>query len=329
MEVFLSAAAFGAHRGLLEPAARDDTRWLLLHPGGSATIDGTSVELREATPEVAWMTTDLIQGGPSRQFFGLVTRSTSLRWLQSSAAGFDHPVFAELVQRGVRLTPSHIAGPPIADYVLRSALDHLQDADRWREAASAARWEPHEFVEVASTRWLIIGMGTIGAEIAVRARAFGAHVTGVRRTPSGSEPVDAMVAPDAIHDELPDVDVVVLAAPSSPQTDGMVDPGFLAAMKPGSVLINIGRGALIDEDALLAALDAGAPSRAVLDVTRTEPLPSDHPLWAHPRVVITPHSSALGDGRHRRAAGAFADNLRRYCAGEPLMHEITPGDLGT
>jgi phosphoglycerate dehydrogenase-like enzyme len=327
MDVFLSARARTEHAGLLQSAAPALTRWLELHDDGAATLDGEAIDLREATPEVAWMTSDLIQGRPSRQFFGLVTRSESLRWLQSSAAGFDHPIFGELVRRGVRLTPSHIAGPPIADYVLREALDHLQDAARWRAASAARRWEPHEFVEMASTHWLVVGLGTIGAEIAVRARACGARVTGVRRSPTGEEPVDAMVHPDHLLELLPTADVVVLATPASASTDGMVDAGFLASMKPTGVLINIGRGALVDEAALIDALDQGRPAKAVLDVTRTEPLPHDDPLWTHPKVVVTPHSSALGDGRHRRAAEVFAENLRRYVDSRPLLHEVTPADL--
>ena len=328
MDVFLSEAALAAHRDLLVDAAPPDVRWLELHADGTASIDGVAVDLREATPEVAWMTSDLVQGGPSRQFFGLAVRSESLRWLQSSAAGFDHPVFGDLIRRGVRLTPSHIAGPPIADYVLRAALDHLQDADAWRAAATAHRWAPHEFVEMSSTRWLVVGLGTIGAEIAVRARACGAHVTGVRRSPTGDEPVDAMIGPDELLDAVAVADVLVLATPSSPTTDGLVDDAFLARTRPTALLVNIGRGALVDEAALLRALDEGRLAKAVLDVTRTEPLPADDPLWSHPRVVITPHSSALGDGRHRRAAEVFAANLRRYVAGEPLLHEVTADDLG-
>jgi phosphoglycerate dehydrogenase-like enzyme len=327
MLVFLSARARAAHHDLLDAAAPAGTRWLELHDDGSASVDGADVDLREAEPEVAWMTSDLIQGGPNRQFFGLVTRSESLRWLQSSAAGFDHPIFGELVRRGLRLSPSHIAGPPIADYVLRAALDHLQQAERWRQAAAEHRWEPHEFVEMASTHWLVVGLGTIGGDIAVRARAFGAHVTGVRRTPAGDEPVDAMIAPDQIDTALPDADVIVLATPSSPTTDGLVDDGFLARTKPSALLVNIGRGALVDEPALLRALDEGRLARAVLDVAATEPLPADDPLWRHPKVEITPHSSALGDGRHRRAAEVFAENLRRFCSGEPLLHEVTAADL--
>ncbi|MGY6499629.1 MAG: D-2-hydroxyacid dehydrogenase [Acidimicrobiales bacterium] len=327
MDIFCSAAALDAHRDLLDPAAPAGTRWLELSTDGTVHVAGDEVDIRDAAPEVAWLTTDLVQGGPARPFFGLISRSTTLRWLQSSAAGFDHPIFAELMQRGVRLTPSHISGPPIADFVLRAALDHLQDADAWRAAASEHRWEPHEFTEMASTHWLVVGLGTIGAEVATRARAFGARVTGVRRSPAGDEPVDTMIGPDAIRAVLPTVDVVVLATPASASTTGLVDREFLSVMKDGSLLVNIGRGALVDEPALLDALDHGRLARAVLDVTATEPLPEDDPLWSHPRVVVTPHSSALGDGRFRRAAEVFAANLERYGRSGELVGEVTVDDL--
>ncbi|MDZ7677338.1 MAG: D-2-hydroxyacid dehydrogenase [Acidimicrobiales bacterium] len=327
VDIVCSRAAFDAHRELLEPAAGPDCRWLLLHDDASTTIDGVEVDRRTLTPEVAWLSSDIVQSELARPFFGLVTRSESLRWLQSVAAGFDHPIFGELLGRGVRLTPSHISGPPIADYVLRAALDHLQDAAGWRAAAADHRWEPHELVEMASTHWLIIGLGAIGAEIAVRSRACGATVTGVRRSPDGSEPVDVMITPDELDGALPDADVIVLAVPSSTATDGLVDEHFLARTRPSALLVNIGRGALVDEAALLAALDEGRLAKAVLDVTAVEPLPADDPLWSHPRVEITPHSSALGDGRHRRAAEAFAENLRRYLTGDALLNEVTATDL--
>ncbi|QGG95269.1 D-2-hydroxyacid dehydrogenase [Actinomarinicola tropica] len=328
MDVFLTAAARSLHRSVLDEAA-PSARWLCLGDDGTLRDEssGEELDIRTATPEVAWMTTDLVDGGPMRPFFGLVTRSSSLRWLQSSAAGFDAPVFGELVRRGVRLTASHIAGPPIADFVLRAALDHLQDADAWRAAAARHEWDPHELVEMGSTRWLVIGLGTIGREVAVRARAFGAHVTGVRRSPVGDEPVDAMARPDEVPGLLPESHVVVLATPANAGTVHLVDEDFLRHMRADAVLVNVGRGALVDEGALLPALDEGQLARAVLDVTETEPLPADDPLWDHPKVVVTPHSSALGDGRRRRAAEAFVENVRRYVGGEPLLHEVTVDDI--
>jgi phosphoglycerate dehydrogenase-like enzyme len=274
--------------------------------------------------DVAWATTDLYRDRDAmRHFFGAVLSSTSLRWLQVSNAGVDHPVFADIIRRGVTMTTSHVTGIPIAEWVLRAVLDHFQDADAWRAVVADRRWEPHEFREVAGTTWLVVGLGAIGAAVATRAQAFGAHVLGVRRTPVGDEPVDELVGLEAVER----ADVVVLATPATPATIGMVDAGFLARMRPKSVLVNVGRGSLVDETALLAALDRGTPEAALLDVTATEPLPDDSPLWVHPRVRLTPHSSALGDGRHARAADAFLENLRAFLHGGALQHVVTEDDL--
>jgi phosphoglycerate dehydrogenase-like enzyme len=135
-----------------------------------------------------------------------------------------------------------------------------------------------------------------------------------------------MLRRDELLEELARCDVVVLAAPATPETVGLVDERFLAAMASGSVLVNIARGALVDEAALLAALDRGRPEAAILDVFATEPLPADSPFWDHPRVVLTPHSSAGGLARHARAADLFVENLERYRTGRPLLHEVRPGD---
>ena len=173
----------------------------------------------------------------------------------------------------------------------------------------------------------MIGLGTIGIEVAERARAFGAHVIGARRTPQGGEPVDELVTPEQVREALSRADVVVLAVPATQDTVGMVDERFLAQMRPGSVLVNVARGSLVDEGALLGALDRGAPEAALLDVTATEPLPPESLLWTHPRVVLTPHTSALGEGRHARAAGIFLANLASYLADEPLVNVVTQVDV--
>jgi phosphoglycerate dehydrogenase-like enzyme len=123
---------------------------------------------------------------------------------------------------------------------------------------------------------------------------------------------------------------VVLAAPANAATRGMVDDAFLGAMKPGSVLVNVGRGSLVDEAALVRALDRGdGIAAALLDVTAIEPLPDDSPLWSHPRVVLTPHSSALGHGRHGRAADVFLANLARWVRDEPLSYTVTEDELSS
>jgi phosphoglycerate dehydrogenase-like enzyme len=275
--------------------------------------------------EVAWGSSDLFRSPQAtRRFFGATTRSSTLRWLQVSGAGTDDPVFRRLLDNGVRLTTSHVTGPPIAEYVLRAVLDWFHGAEAWREAARQRRWEDHEFREVLRTTWLVVGLGSIGLEVSVRARAFGAHVIGTRRRPAGDEPVDELIAPDDIAAALPRADVVVLALPATPSSLGLVDEAFLRAMKPGSVLVNVARGSLVDEPALLAALDRGVPEAALLDVAATEPPPDDSPLWTHPNVVLTPHSCGLGLGRHARAAALFVDNLRRYLDGQPLVNDVSP-----
>jgi phosphoglycerate dehydrogenase-like enzyme len=172
-------------------------------------------------------------------------------------------------------------------------------------------------------------MGSIGAEVAVRARALGATVTGVRRHPVGDEPVDRMVLPPDLPGVLPEADVVVISAPASASTHHLVDAAFLAAMAPGSLLVNVGRGELVDEGALIAALDRGRPAAAVLDVTAVEPLPADNPLWSHPRVVITPHVAGQTGTSNARYLPLVLDNLGRYRAGEPLRQERTLADWRT
>ena len=278
--------------------------------------------------DVAWVSGDVFMDPKTlRHFFGAVRSAESLRWLHTNAAGVDHPVFAELFGRGVTLTTSHVTGPPIAEYVFRAVLDWFQRADEWRSAAREHEWQKHEFREVLGTTWLVIGLGTIDMEVAARARAFGAHVLGVRRTPQGGEPVDELLRPEQVKDALPRADVVVLAVPATRDTFGMVDDQFLARMRGGSVLVNVARGSLVDEAALLAALDRGVPDAALLDVTATEPLPPESPLWTHPRVVLTPHTSALGEGRHARASHVFLDNLARYLASEPLANVVNEVDV--
>ncbi|HEX7166663.1 MAG TPA: D-2-hydroxyacid dehydrogenase [Acidimicrobiales bacterium] len=290
---------------------------------------GVAIAWDGAAIDVAWPTYDLFdQGAPLRPFFGLLLRATGLRWVHSPAAGVDAPVFAQLVDNGVRLTTTHVTDVPISEYVLRAVLDHYQQPHVWRAAQGRREWGRREFREVAGTVWLVVGIGAIGSAVATRARAFGATVIGARRTPDGREPADRVIRPDELLAVVPEADVVVLAAPATPDTTRLVDDAFLGAMKDGALLVNIARGALVDEAALLTALDRpGGIEAAVLDVTATEPLPDDSPLWSHPAITITPHGSAEGRGRHERLVGVFCENLRRYRAGEHLLHEVTAADL--
>lgn len=210
-------------------------------------------------------------------------------------------------------------------------LDTFLGAGQWRVAQAESRWERggtgHR--EVAGSAWLVVGMGAIGGEVARRARALGATVTGVRRHPSGDEPVDRVVTPDGLLSAVPEADVVVLSAPASRATRHLADGAFFAAMRPGSVLVNVARGELVDEEALLAALDLGRPAAAVLDVASTEPLSVASPLWRHPLVTLTPHASGHTGTTNAHYLPFVEENLRRYLAGEPLRQERTLADWRT
>lgn len=302
----------------LEPVVMDDA--------GALTLHDQPITLEDAALEAAWTSSD-IWGGPIRDFAIAVLKSPGVRWMQSAAAGFDNPMFAQLVGRGVRLTTSHGQAVGMADYVLWGVLDHLQRGPERREAQAKGDWARMRYREIAGTRWLVIGFGAIGEGVGRRARAFGGHVTAVRRNPDPHPDADAMARPDDLLNRLPEADVVVLSVPLTLETRNLVDAAFLAAMKPRSVLVNVGRGGLVDEAALLAALDKGVPEHAVLDVFQVEPLPADSPFWTHPRVSLTAHASGNGLGAGARNDETFLENLRRYLAGEPLLYEVKPGDL--
>ena len=309
------------------PALSDRDELLLLWPDGSLWSNGQRIAAEDARPEIGWVSTDLFVSPAFGTFLATLLQSSALQWVQSGAAGFDRPVFRQFVERGARLTNNHSQAVGMAEYVLWGVLDHLQRGPERRIEQTAHRWTPLRFTEISGSRWLIIGFGAIGQAVGRRVRAFDAHVTGIRR---GSEPnahADAMATPDEIKALLPTSDVVVLSLPLSARTAGMVDAGFLAAMKPGSVLVNVGRGGLVDEAALLAALDRGVPAHAVLDVFQTEPLPAASPFWDHPRVMLTPHASPTGSGLTARSDTLFIDNLGRFLAGTPLLNEIDPKEI--
>jgi len=291
-------------------------------------IGGREIEANEVRPEIAWLNFDLFQSrGAIGGYIGAIIASPVLAWVQSGAAGFDNPVFAEFVKKGARLTTSTAQSISMAEYVIATVLDHLQRGPDRRTAQTERRWDRIAFREMMKSRWLIIGFGAIGRETAKRTRAFGAHITGVRRSQGTHEHADQMISPQDLHAHLPASDVVVLSLPLSKETEGMVDAGFLAAMKADAVLVNVGRGGLVDEDALLQALDAGKPEFAILDVFRTEPLPADSPFWSHSRVALTAHASANGSGLVARGDDLFLENLRRFAAKEPLLNEADPKDV--
>ena len=301
-------------------------RWLRLQTDGGLILDDVAVDADAVEPAAVFISND-VSYGPVRECFALIEGWPSLRWVQSAAAGTEAPLYRTILERGARLTRAHVTAVPIAEYVMQAVLTHYQQPQRWEAARARREWMHQTFRELWRSTWLVVGLGSIGGEIASRARAFGAHVIGVRRTPTGHEPVDEMTTPAGLASVIGRADVVVIAAAAGDETRNLVDAELLAAMRQGSVLVNVARGYLVDEDALLAALDRGVPEVAILDVFVDEPLPAGSPFWDHPRVVVTPHSSGGGTGRLQRAVDVFADNLARWSRGEALVNELTLADL--
>jgi len=301
---------------------------VLVGADGKIACDGQPLDPDTAQPEAGWMSADSMSGGGQRALVTSLLKSNQLMWVHTGAAGLDHPIWAQLVDKGALLTTGHGQAPCIAEYVLAEVLGQFQRLSERRAEQAARRWTRLPFREIAGTRWLIVGFGAIGEGVAERAKAFGARIDGVRRSGAPSPLAERMGVLSETKSLLPDADVVVLAAPLNQETRHMADAAFFAAMKPGSVLVNVGRGDLVDEPALLAALDAGAPEHAILDVFHDEPLKDDSPFWDHPKVSLTPHASAFGSGQAARNDAMFVENLRRRLAGEAMLYEADPRDLG-
>jgi len=322
MQVLLTAVAYESFGAQI---ARSGVDWLVMKGDGTLSDpQGTPRDRVDAQPEIAWGTSDLFrEGAPLVPFFAFMLDTAGLAWFQSPAAGYDNPEFRMLVDKGVRVTNAHVNSLPIAEFVMRSVLDEFQGAAQWRDLALERRWRIHDWREVSGSTWVIVGLGGIGTEVARRAQAFGVTVIGCRRHPSPEDPTERTVTPDQLDQVLGLADVVILAAPATPETDNLVDADFLSRTKSGSVLVNVARGTLIDDDALIASLDSGHLSMAILDVFRTEPIPGDHPFWSHPSIRVTPHNAAGGVGRFQRQADLFSENLDRYLDGRPMLNEVT------
>lgn len=289
--------------------------------------DGADIPPAELAPEIVWNTQEAYMSGLLPTLMRPLLDCPSVRWLQTFNAGLDLPVFRRIMEKGVRITKSSAQGVVIAEYVLAHALSLIVPIDAQRDLQARREWGRTQYREVSQTRWLLVGYGAIGEQIAQRARAFGVDLTVVRRG-SDAGMAHRTLPLARIGEALPEADVVVLACALTDETRDMCDDAFFAVLKPGAILINIGRGGLVDEDALRRGLDAGRPGCAVLDVFQTEPLPEDHWIWSHPKVRVSAHTSNSGDGVQPRADEQFIANLRRYLAGEPMTNEADKSEVG-
>lgn len=264
----------------------------------------------------------------SRQFFSTVRKAPSLKWLHVFNAGVDHPIYAEMLARGVRLTTS--AGStavPIAQTAILGLLALARGFPRWLANQRLRRWDPVRGAELPrdlrGQTAVILGLGKIGAEIARLARALGMKAVGVRRSPrTPDDPVDELHPPAALPDLLPRCDWLIVACPLTPETRRWIDAPAIARLPKGARIINVARGEIVVESAMIAALKSGHLAGAYLDVFETEPLPPDSPLWDMPNVLVTPHNSSAASGNDERVLEIFLDNLARWHRGAPLVNEV-------
>ncbi|HEX4601749.1 MAG TPA: D-2-hydroxyacid dehydrogenase [Gemmatimonadales bacterium] len=255
----------------------------------------------------------------------------SLRWVHSATAGVGASL-APLVGTGIILTNSAaVHAEPIADWTIAVIAYFARGLDRMREFQAAERWAKTEFTdfavavrELGELRLGVFGLGGIGSAIARRAVALGMKVAGVRRRPErGGPPGVEWVGGLADLPRLAaDRDSLVVAAAHTPATGGAVGRAVLERLAPGAIVINVSRGALLDDAALLERLDQGALRGAALDVFTTEPLPAGHPFWHHPRVLISPHVAGVTTRFWERETGLIVENIRRYLAGTPLLNVV-------
>ena len=266
---------------------------------------------------------EVIVTGMDDAVFDRAIDAPTVRWVHSISAGVEHLPLDRMAERGILLTNSAGAyATAMAEYVVAAAIMLARNLSGWLEGQRERRWLDAEAFGASLLRGKrlgIVGYGAVGRELAIAGRALGMEVWATKRTPVflSGEPLDRLLPADALHQLLAASDVVVISASLNRTTRTLIGEAELAAMKPISILVNVARGGLIDEDALVRALIDGRIRGAMLDVTVEEPLPEDSPLWTTPNLLITPHISGNSLESWEAAVGFFCANLDLYLAGTP------------
>jgi glyoxylate/hydroxypyruvate reductase len=251
----------------------------------------------------------------------LYPRATRLRWVQAMGAGVEWVLVPGLPDRVIVTRAPGVFGPWMREYVLGWCLSVTQRMATYRAAQQQQRWREETLPErLGGKTMVIVGLGDIGRAIAAGARALGMRVVGVSRSGRSLREADRVYRLPRLSKALGEGDFIVLVLPLTEQTRGLIGASELGAMRPTAWLLNVGRGAVVDEAALIPALRERRIAGAVLDVFAREPLPADHPLWALDNVVVTPHIA--GPSTAPEIAPVFNDNLARFLAGRPLRHVV-------
>jgi phosphoglycerate dehydrogenase-like enzyme len=260
-----------------------------------------------------------------------LTHAKKLKWIHSTAAGVAQLMYPELRDSGIVVTnPSGVFSPPMAEHTMglllalaRNFPDSTRHQDRSHWGQQDIWDKPQHLTELSGRVLLIVGFGSIGRELAKRARAFDMRVWGVTRSGRGdSTHAEKIVPASQLEAALPHADYVVIAAPETTETRHLIGAKQIARMKPSARLINIGRGSLLDDAALILALEKGTLAGAALDVTSVEPLPPESPLWKAPNLFITPHTSAVSDRLWHRETALLMDLLERWFDGREMFNQV-------
>lgn len=320
------AVGFPVRDEVLEAIGRVDPRVRVVHLPGIARPGAPGAGADEWKQQLAGA--DVLFGPTSipREF---IEAAPNLRWFQVINAGVDRLAQEGLLDRGFVVTNvSGLVAVSIAEWVMGTALMLAKNLHQAVRAQGERRWSAWRVGELAGQTMGIAGLGAIGRETARRARAFDMRVIASRRTaaPGAADPdCDEVVSYDDLARLLHESDYLVLCVPLTAETHHLIGARELAMMKPTATLVNIARGAVVDQEALIAALRQGTIAAAALDVFDPEPLPAESPLWGMANVIMTPHVSGSIEGYGRRSAELFVENLGRFVSGEKLMNVVDPG----
>lgn len=319
MKILLASDCAEALRGqalaLLE-AAGVEGELLVLEADGSVAGDPSDLEVVLFSPSVP-------QHPPAMAALLRFLEDPAIRWIQAPGAGVDHPLWQAFLDRGIRLTnASGIHAEPIAQYIFTYVLFWERNVARHLAQQRERHWETIRSGDLGNKTLGIVGYGGIGQAAARIAKAFGMRTLGSRRTETTDAALDRFIPLDALPELLAASDYVLLCMPFNDATRGMIGAPELAAMHEDAVLINVARGGVVDEPALIETLRGRQIRGASLDVTSEEPLPKDSPLWELDNCVLTPHDAGYSPLGDERLGSLFLDNLGRYLRGEKLVNEI-------
>jgi phosphoglycerate dehydrogenase-like enzyme len=284
-------------------------------PSADVRYYATGKELEEHIAEA-----EVVAGNVSAA--GLA-RAGKLKWVQSWAAGTDAMMYPEMVASPVVVTSCKGNGAiPLAEHAMMLMLMLNRDYLRWWRAQQEHRWDHWNHPELNGMTVGIIGLGHSGQDLALKCKAFHMRVLGIRKSGQPTPNVDEVFSHDRLHELLGQSDFVVVTAPRTPETRGMLGEAEFRAMKPTAYYVCYSRGGIADDAALLRALDEGWIAGAGLDAHSTEPLSPDSPFWTARNTIVTPHNGASTPFTRQRGIDIFVDNLRRYLAGQPLVNVV-------